>query len=185
MNPPAAHLVATTLLLLAATAAQSADGGSCEALSAAAPAHTTVTAQSVPAGSFTPPYGNALDKLPAFCRLAGVAKTTADSYIRFEVWMPASGWNGRFLAAGNGGYAGAIDFNSLGRNLRRGYATAATDTGHEGEAVDASWAFHHPEKITDFGYRGLHETVASAKAFIRAFYSQPAQHSYFDACSDG
>jgi feruloyl esterase len=86
---------------------------------------------------------------------------------------------------GNGGFAGSIDYGSMARNLKRGYATAATDTGHEAEAGDASWAFRHPEKVTDFGYRGLHETTVNAKGLIRAFYSRLPGHSYFDSCSDG
>ena len=158
----------------------------CEELSIVTLPNTEITAaQAVPAGTFTPPYGDPLDKLPAFCRVAGVSKPTSDSYIRFEVWLPASGWNGKFLGVGNGGFAGSIDYNGLGRVLRRGYATAATDTGHEAEAEDASWAFKHPEKIADFGYRALHITVGNAKTLMQALYGRPPQHSYFDACSDG
>ena len=143
------------------------------------------TAESVPAGRFMPPYGRAIDKLPAFCRVAGVIRPTSDSDIRFEVWLPASDWNGKFLSVGNGGFAGSINYFALADDLRRGYATAATDTGHQGNAEDASWAYRHPEKVVDFGYRGLHLTAENAKALIRAFYSNPAQHSYFDSCSDG
>ena len=158
----------------------------CEDLSRTALPNTEITvAQTVSAGSFTPPYGAPLDKLPAFCRVAGVIKPTSDSYIRFEAWLPASGWNGKFLGMGNGGFAGSIDYNGLGRTLKRGFATAATDTGHEAEAQDASWAFKHPEKVADFGYRALHETVLNAKQLIGSFYSRSPQHSYFDACSDG
>ncbi|MBV9443823.1 MAG: tannase/feruloyl esterase family alpha/beta hydrolase, partial [Acidobacteriaceae bacterium] len=146
---------------------------------------TVVTAAPVEAGDFTPPYGNTLHKLPPFCRFAGVLKPSADSYIRFEVWLPASGWNGKFLGAGNGGFAGAIDYGALGRNITHGYATAGTDTGHEASTVDASWAYHHPEKVIDFGYRALHLTVADAKIIIQNFYGRQPNHSYFDACSDG
>jgi hypothetical protein len=147
---------------------------------------TVVTAaESISAGKFVPPYGAALDKLPAFCRVAGVIKPTADSYIRFEVWLPADGWNEKFLGVGNGGFAGSINYNGMGGNLRRGYATVATDTGHEGDAEDASWAFQHPEKVTDFGYRGLHAATANAKTLIHAFYGKAPGHSYFDSCSDG
>lgn len=175
-----------TRLLLVLLAALPALAGTCESLShAALPGTTITTAQSIPAGTFTPPYGNALDKLPAFCRVAGVIKPASDSYIRFEVWMPASGWNGRFLGVGNGGFAGSIGFNSMAGNLKRGYATAGTDTGHEATAEDASWAYRHPEKVTDFGYRALHLTTLDAKSLVEAFYSRAAQHSYFDSCSDG
>jgi hypothetical protein len=67
----------------------------CERLSQTVVANAAITvAETVPAGTFTPPYGDSLSKLPAFCRIGGVAKPTADSYIRFEVWLPASTWNG-------------------------------------------------------------------------------------------
>jgi hypothetical protein len=173
-----------TVLIFAAFALP-AFAGCKDLLRAALPDTTVTVAQSIPAGSFTPPYGNPIDKLPAFCRVAGVIKPTSDSYIRFEVWLPASGWNGKYLGVGNGGFAGSIGYNSLGGNLKRGYATAGTDTGHEGDAEDASWAFHHPEKVIDFGYRALHLTTANAKSLIEAFYSRLPRRSYFDSCSDG
>lgn len=183
MNTPSCAF-ALALFAFAAPALPAADTP-CESLGSASLPHATLTAQSVPAGTFNPPYGNPLDRMPAFCRVTGVSKPTSDSYIRFEVWLPATGWNGRYLGAGNGGFAGAIDFGSMARNLRRGYATAGTDTGHEGEATDASWAYKHPEKVVDFGYRGLHETTVVAKSLIQAFYNRAPQHSYFEACSDG
>ena len=164
-------------------AARAAD---CANLSSTSLPNTTLTiAQSMPAGRFMPPYSRALDKLPAFCRIVGVIRPTSDSNIQFEVWLPAADWNGKFLSVGNGGFAGSINYNALADDLRRGYATAATDTGHEGDAEDASWAYRHPEKVADFGYRALHLTAENAKALIRAFYSDPARHSYFDSCSDG
>src|ERR1035441_9137605 len=175
-----------TLAALAALPTLPASAATCESLAAVAlPDGAITTTGSVPAGTFTPPYGNAIDKLPAFCRVAGVLKPTPDSYIRFEVWLPASNWNGKLLGVGNGGFAGAIGFNSMGANLKRGYATAGTDTGHEADGEDASWAYHHPEKVNDFGYRALHLTTVNAKNLVQAFYSQPAQHAYFDSCSDG
>ncbi|HEX3681402.1 MAG TPA: tannase/feruloyl esterase family alpha/beta hydrolase [Bryobacteraceae bacterium] len=175
-----------TLLLVIASADAHAETGKCEQLSGLKLPNTTITtAESVPAGTFAPPYGDPLDKLPAFCRVAGVLKPSSDSFIRFEVWLPAADWNQRYLGVGNGGFAGSIDYRTLGGNLSRGYATAATDTGHEGEAGDASWAFHHPEKVVDFGHRGIHLTTETAKKLMAAFYDRPAQHAYFDSCSDG
>lgn len=158
----------------------------CAALAKAKLPDTVITtAEAVDDGKFTPSYGRPIDTLPAFCRVAGVIKPSQDSYIRFEVWMPATGWNGKFLAAGNGGFAGSIGYGLMAGNLRRGYATAGTDTGHEGDAEDASWAFEHPEKVIDFGYRALHETVQNAKSLVREFYGELPQHSYFDSCSNG
>ncbi|HEY7303035.1 MAG TPA: tannase/feruloyl esterase family alpha/beta hydrolase [Bryobacteraceae bacterium] len=173
-------------IAIAALIALPAGAADCKSLSGLALPNTQVTvAEAVPAGNFTPPYGKPLDKLPAFCRVAGISKPTSDSAIHFEVWMPESGWNGKYLGVGNGGFAGSIDFNAMGGNLKRGYATAATDTGHEADGVDASWAYKHPEKVVDFGYRGLHKTTKNAKTIIQEFYSRSAGHSYFDSCSDG
>ena len=185
MKALATRIVSVIPLVVAAAGVPRANTACQDLASAAMPDTTIRKAQSVPAGTFTPPYGGRLDNVPAFCRVAGVIRPTSDSYNRFEVWLPESGWNGRLLGVGNGGFAGSIDFNSMGRNLRRGYATAATDTGHEGEAVDASWAFRHPEKVVDFGHRALHLTAADAKSVIQAFYGRGARHSYFDSCSDG
>jgi feruloyl esterase len=69
--------------------------------------------------------------------------------------------------------------------LRRGYAVAATDDGHEGGVITAGWAIGHPEKLVDFGYRAVHETSEQAKAIVRAFYGRDAVRSYFVGCSDG
>jgi hypothetical protein len=163
-----------------------AHAASCEQLSAVSIPHTAITtAQVAKAGNFMPDYGAPMADMPAFCRVAGVISPSSDSTIHFEVWMPVEGWNQKFLGAGNGGYAGSIAFNQMGGYLKRGYATAGSDAGHEAEAVDASWAFHHPEKVIDFGYRAVHETAMMSKAVLKAFYDHGPQHSYFDACSDG
>ena len=39
----------------------------------------------------------------AFCRVAATLTPSSDSDITIEVWMPVSGWNGKFQAVGNGG----------------------------------------------------------------------------------
>lgn len=174
------------ILIAAATAASPMCGANCEGLAGSTLEHTTISvAEPVPAGTFAPPYGAPLTSLPAFCRVAGVMKPTSDSEIRFEVWLPSAGWNGKFLGVGNGGFAGSIGYSQMAGDLKRGYATAGTDAGHQAEAADASWAFEHPEKVADFGYRALHATTLNAKALIRAFYERPAEQSYFDSCSDG
>jgi Tannase and feruloyl esterase len=167
------------------TACQGLASG-CESLANIKLTNTTITvAQAVPSGKFAPPYGDSLTDVPDFCRVAGVIKPSSDSYIRFEVWLPSSGWNEKYLGVGNGGFAGAIDYRALNANVKRGYATAATDTGHEGDGTDATWAYKRPEKIADFGYRAVHLTTENAKALIRAFYTRSQQHAYFDSCSNG
>ena len=123
--------------------------------------------------------------VPEFCRVVAELTPTADSVIKIEVWMPTAGWNGKYRGQGNGGFAGTIDYPGLGAAVKRGYATAGTDTGHSGSAVDAAWALGHPEKVVDFGHRAIHEMTLKAKAIVEAFYGHNAQHSYFASCSDG
>jgi len=186
MRTIATWTVLTTMAMIATATAHPARAADCAALLHTKLPDTTLTiAQAAPSGRFTPPYGRAVDKIPAFCRLAGVIRPSSDSYIRFEVWLPIEGWNGKFLSVGNGGFAGSINYSGMAGDLRRGYATAGTDTGHEADAEDASWAFHHPEKVIDFGYRALHATSLNAKSLMQAFYTRSPRYSYFDSCSDG
>ncbi|MBZ5608226.1 MAG: tannase/feruloyl esterase family alpha/beta hydrolase [Acidobacteriia bacterium] len=177
--------VVTLYVFLACGAIQAAPT-SCEGLAKLAlPATTLKTAESVPAGSFTPPGNGPIANLPAFCRVAGMIKPSADSDVEFEVWMPSTGWNGKFEGIGNGGYAGSIGYGAMGAAVAHGYATASTDTGHHAGTTDAAWALGHPEKVTDFGYRAIHETADKAKAIIRAFYGDPVKRAYFSSCSNG
>src|SRR5204863_9352318 len=111
---------------------------------------------------------------------------TCESDIRFEVWMPVEGWNGRFEGVGNGGLAGTISYPALGTALRDGYATGSTDTGHAAEpAGEARWAQGHPEKIRDYGNRAVHEMTVKSKAILAAFYGSAARRSYWNGCSTG
>ena len=179
------HIIAAPLALIAFSSIAAA-ATTCESLSTLALAGATInSAEAVPAGSFTPPAGQPIKDLPAFCRVAGVIKPASDSNIQFEVWMPSSGWNGKFQGIGNGGFAGSISFAALAAAVNHGYSAAATDTGHQAGATDARWALDHPERVTDFGYRAIHETTDKAKAIIRAFYGDTPKHSYFSSCSNG
>jgi feruloyl esterase len=111
-------------------------------------------------------------------------KPAGDSNIYSELWMPTDNWNGKLLVVGNGGFAGSIQgYGDMQIALRLGYATAATDTGHQGG--DGMFALGHPEKIVDFAYRALHETTVESKRLIKAMYSRNAQLSYYKGCSTG
>jgi hypothetical protein len=165
----------------------------CEDLMALKLPETTITsAQVVPPEAFTPSApldpqdGPASFKdLPAFCRVAAQIAPTKDSGIKMEVWMPLSGWNGKYQGVGNGGFAGSIFYDGLAEAVRHGYAAAATDTGHSASATDARWALGHPEKIVDFGHRAIHEMTLKAKSVITAFYGDGPKRSYFAGCSNG
>ena len=156
----------------------------------ALPAGKITLAETVAAGSFALPGMDASKPVPAmfrtapaFCRVAATLTPSADSEIKIEVWMPSSGWNGRLKGQGNGGFAGSINYGDLAAAVREGSASVSTDTGHS--SANHSWALGHPEKITDYGYRGIHEMTVNAKLIVQAFYGRPQQRAYFAGCSNG
>jgi len=147
-------------------------GQPCERLATLVLPDTTIgAAVSVPA---SPPD-------PAYCRVEGVVAPA----VRFEVRLPAAGWNGKFQGVGNGAFAGFINTAAMAAAVARGYAAASTDTGHVANPLDASWALGHPELVVDFGHRGIHVMTTAAKAVVEAFYGAPPAHSYFVGCSTG
>jgi feruloyl esterase len=151
---------------------------------------TIVESTLVPSGPLKVSDTVTVLNLPSFCRVQGVTRPSADSKIQFEVWLPLpAGWNGKFLSSGEGGFAGQLNYGRNGTDgaideaLRRGFATASTDTGHL--SSDQWWAIGHPEKATDYLYRAKHVTTVAAKAIIAAYYGRAASHSYFSSCSNG
>ncbi|MGH9143623.1 MAG: tannase/feruloyl esterase family alpha/beta hydrolase [Vicinamibacterales bacterium] len=183
-----AATVAIVLMLGAAVPVQTTAGRSCAALTALALPNATITlARTIEAGPFTPPGQEAAPgsarALPAFCRVAATLTPTSDSDIKVEVWMPESGWNGKFEAVGNGAFNGSIAYPAMMTALARGYATSSTDTGHRGNT--AKFAAGHPEKVIDFGWRAVHEMTLAAKRIIAAYYDGAPKFSYCNGCSAG
>ncbi len=122
--------------------------------------------------------------LPEYCHVAAILKPSSDSVIKMELYMPAENWNGKFQMLGNGGWAGSVQgIAGMQAALREGYATSATDTGHEGG--NGMFALGHPEKITDFAYRAVHETVVKSKMLIKTYYGKEPKYTYWNGCSTG
>ena len=99
---------------------------------------TITLAELRPAGANPAPVGT----IPVpICRVVGVTTPA----VKFEVWMPSTGWNGKFQMVGNGGTAGVISYSAMTAALARGYATASTDTGHVSSgSFDSTWALGRP-----------------------------------------
>ena len=198
-------IMATTLADATAASAPAGGGGGvlagadsvwCEDLTASSITEGTVTrAEVVEAGAFTPPvapggrppsaasvartYGD----LSAFCRVIATLRPTNDSNITVEVWMPLSGWNGKYQAVGNGAFQGSIRHGSMAAALANGYATSSTDTGHLGNT--AEFGLDHPEKVIDFGWRSIHLMAVVAKEVVAAHYDESLRYSYWNGCSAG
>ncbi len=184
--------VRLSVVLLLSVGAAGVRASTCETLASLELKDTRIdAAEIVAAGAYKPakpffiPMPAPYAELPAFCRVAGRIAPTPDSSIAFEVWLPAADWNGKLVAVGNGGYSGEIWFPFMAAPLAAGYVAASTDTGHEGSALDASFALNHPEKVVDFGYRAVHELAAKAKAISVAFYGSPPRRAYWSGCATG
>ena len=113
------------------------------------------------------------------CKVDG----TIGDEINFELLLPDD-WNGKFLMGGGGGYVGSVS-NQARYSVNRGYATVATDTGHQANGIRADWAHNHLERQVNWGYLAIHRTAEAAKAIIRAYYESPPRYSYFNGCSNG
>ncbi len=122
---------------------------------------------------------------PEFCRVMGQVMPE----IRFEVALPAS-WNRRFLMTGNGGYAGdnlespqRATLRSVA--LRRGFAAAVTNTGHDNRDEPLATFAVNRQKLLDYAFRSLHVTAEAGKRIATAYYGVKPSRSYFQGCSTG
>jgi Tannase and feruloyl esterase len=121
------------------------------------------------------------EESPAYCKVEGYVWPQ----VGLEVRLPIAKWNGKLIAVGNGGWAGAIPGDVCNRNLRRGYACVATDTGHHSGGDDGLWAHNNLPGQVDFAYRAIHVATLAAKAVVSRYYSREPSKSYFMGCSTG
>ena len=185
------HILLSTLAIAAASAtAAHAAPAACapDAITALRiPGVTIAAASAVPA---TP-------AIPEHCLVRGSVTTTGagapDGQAGFEMRLPAT-WQQRFLFLGVGGNGGSFtpSANAVDQAaaLGKGYATAITDTGHQGRNTDASWVIapdgkRDTAKITDFFHRAAHQVTVTGKALAEAYYGAKIAHAYFDGCSTG
>lgn len=176
---PFAARIAAFAVLSSAAAATQATADPCPALIAANVPGAKITSATAVA---------AAGDVPAHCRVQG----TIPRAIHFELRLPLTEWNGKFYLAGCGGFCGSLEadrpgvVNALNHGLRRGYASATSDSGHTGTSVtDGRWALDNPGAEVDWGWRSVTETARVSRDLVRAFYQRPAARSYFAGCSTG
>ena len=132
-------------------------------------------AERVPAGDFNAPGVQQPLKVPALCRVAG----TVEPAINFETWMPLENWNGRFQGLGLGAFYGKLPYTPMAQSLDRGYAVGGTDTGHQSESDDGTWAMSNgalnQQIVEDWAHRGIHEMSVKSQAIVESVYGIPAR----------
>jgi len=114
--------------------------------------------------------------LPELCAVE-VNVTRQDSSFKFGLYLPAH-WSGRLVGTGNTGFGGGINWPFM-KNIVFYQAVAfSTDTGHNSNPADGSWALNDDEKLIDWGYRAMHESLAIAKDFVKSYYEESISYSY-------
>ena len=122
--------------------------------------------------------------LPALCAVIVNVTSSATSSYTFGLFLPED-WNQRFIAVGNGGFSGGINWLSMGSVVPYGFATLSTSTGHNSTGQDMTWALNNPESKADWGYRAMHGSVVLGKQLTSAYYSRKLCYSYYAGCSTG
>jgi feruloyl esterase len=149
---------------------------SCESLATVALPNTTIESAAIDPNS------------PNVCRVTAVT-THPPMGDKVRIWLaiPTTGWNGRFLGNGGGGFSGG-SAGSVTGPVAAGYAAGATDTGHEGQsgsfALDANGRLDW-QGIRNNAHLGIHEMTVTGKALTQAMYGVAPRYAYFNGCSTG
>jgi feruloyl esterase len=120
----------------------------------------------------------------ALCRVLFVVNTTEASQIKAEAWLPDE-WYGRFLAVGNGGLSGCVDYAALTYGSSFHFATVSGNNGHNGGFSNGEPFYKNPEVLNDFTTRGIHTISVVGKEIVEQYYSRPSDKAYYLGCSGG
>jgi len=121
---------------------------------------------------------------PEYCNVQGMIAPQ----INFDLELPVSTWQGRYLQNGCGGYCGSVtpqSYPSCDATLGGDFAMATDNEGHNDSIFSGLWAFNDEQLRVDYGYESEHALAVVAKAIIKDYYGQGPSYSYFDGCSDG
>ncbi|KAM7194846.1 Tannase/feruloyl esterase [Rhypophila sp. PSN 637] len=136
-------------------------------------------------------YANATS-IPAVCALTVRVTGPENSDYRFGLFLPREQtWTRNFLAVGNYGQAGGINWADMGPGLKYGMATVSTDTGHSSPGNVLNWALERNRgALPDWGYRAVNGSIHVAKALTTRYYALAGSNktldkSYWSGCSTG
>ncbi|KAF7289863.1 Carboxylic ester hydrolase [Mycena indigotica] len=174
------------ILLLSILSSQSAHEKACLSLKTLDLENTTITRLSyVHKGSSVATSGpctSKADVTASLCRVEFTTNTSNTSSVRAEAWLPDE-WYGRFLAIGNGGLGGCIDYAELDYGSSMHFATVGSNNGHDGR--NGIVFLNNPEVINDFAFRSVHVEAMIGKLLVEAYYQQTHTTSYYLGCSTG
>ncbi|MGN6332181.1 MAG: tannase/feruloyl esterase family alpha/beta hydrolase [Motilibacteraceae bacterium] len=128
--------------------------------------------------------GTAYCDVRAHITVRGARHSVSVIHLRLQV---PEDWNRRYVQLGGGGFCGSIPTEGQGGDapLKAGYAVASDDTGHQGNALDASFGFHNDAAQRTWGYLSEHLTAQASQQILRRLAGTRPTHSYFVGCSTG
>ena len=118
---------------------------------------------------------------PEVCRVNGVVAPN----INFELRMPTTAWNGKFVHYGCGGACGVVYRPQLEEPLARGYAVVSSDMGHSAAPNLELYRWADLQGVIDFGFRATHVVTLASKEIIDEYYGRAPKISYYMGCSTG
>ncbi|KAK5107508.1 hypothetical protein LTR62_001080 [Meristemomyces frigidus] len=133
----------------------------------------------------------------AFCEVySSVSYGTGNDSLIFAIWLPdVLQYESRFMAVGNGGMAGTIDYTNMMTQLNSAYglAVAGGNAGHLASLNNAGNGapdtylpyLHDPAQVSAWIHDAISLFTPAAKAIVSASYGKPATYSYYDGCSTG
>src|SRR5688572_23540093 len=130
-----AALIAAVLLGFAPTASAADGSAQCSALQSSDFGHLDDAPTQITEARLTEAKGD----VPAYCGVHGYVAPQ----VGFEIRLPVSTWNGKFMHLGCGGMCGQIWTWNCAMPLRKGYACIASDMGHKGLSTEAMWAYNN------------------------------------------
>lgn len=133
----------------------------------------------------------------SFCEVyTFIAYGSANNTLISATWLPdQTHYNDRFMAVGNGGMAGTIDYANMLTQLNSGlgFTVAGGDSGHRasennnggGEPGVYLPYLHDEEQVTAWIHDAISLFTPTAKALAAAYYGKEVKHSFYQGCSTG
>ena len=124
---------------------------------------------------------------PEYCDAQGMIAPQT----HFDLQLPVSTWQGRYLQNGCGGYCGSVgtqQFPSCDATLGGDFAMATDDEGHVtagGLGGGGLFAFNDQKLRNEYGYESEQALYEVSREIIKDYYGVYPDESYYNGCSDG
>lgn len=133
----------------------------------------------------------------AFCEIyTSISYGSGNNTLISATWLPdEQQYNDRFIAVGNGGMAGTIDYRNMMIQLNSGlgFAVSGGDSGHRASENNGGGGepgvyipyLHDKEQVTAWIHDAISLFTPASKALTAAYYGDQASYSFYDGCSTG